>query len=143
MRDKPAQARTKKDDPDDEAGGAGAGPAAAPGDEETYYDAMKREMGGREARTRAALDALDPQQRIAMEGFRPGAYLRLRFSGPPRCRPWLPLVRSLRIGHVAVQRCSKGMTERQQRMPSLATEMSALRELRSQPTSYLLSSVGL
>lgn len=84
MRDRPAQARTKHaDDPDDEADGAGAGPAAAPGDEETYYDAMKREMGGREARTRAALDALAPEQRVAMEGFRPGAYLRLRFSGAP------------------------------------------------------------
>jgi hypothetical protein len=39
------------------------------------------EMGGRAARTRAALDALDPGQRLAMEGHRPGAYLRLRFSG--------------------------------------------------------------
>ena len=39
------------------------------------------EMGGRAAKTRAALDALDPAQRLAMEGHRPGAYLRLRFSG--------------------------------------------------------------
>ena len=38
-------------------------------------------MGGRAAKTRAALDALDPAQRLAMEGHRPGAYLRLRFSG--------------------------------------------------------------
>jgi ribosome biogenesis protein BMS1 len=38
-------------------------------------------MGGRAAKTRAVLDALDPAQRLAMEGHRPGAYLRLRFSG--------------------------------------------------------------
>lgn len=42
---------------------------------------LQAEMGGRAAKTRAALDALDPRQRIAMEGYRPGAYLRLRFSG--------------------------------------------------------------
>ena len=50
-------------------------------EEDTYYDAMKKEMAGRAERTKAALDALDPQQRIAMAGFRPGAYLRLRFTG--------------------------------------------------------------
>ena len=50
-------------------------------EEETYYDAMKKEMAVRAERTKAALDALDPRQRIAMEGFRPGAYLRLRFTG--------------------------------------------------------------
>ena len=48
---------------------------------QTYYDAIKRELGGRAARTRAAMDALDPGLRVAMEGFRPGAYLRLRFAG--------------------------------------------------------------
>ena len=42
---------------------------------------MKKEMGGRLARTRAALDALDDEQRLLMEGHRPGAYLRLSFSG--------------------------------------------------------------
>ena len=75
--------------------GGGAGIKDAPskkdkkakaGDEEeeegeTFYDAMKKEMGGRLARTRAALDALDDEQRLAMEGHRPGAYLRLSFSG--------------------------------------------------------------
>ena len=50
-------------------------------EEETYYDAMKKEMAVRAERTKAALGALDPRQRIAMEGFRPGAYLRLRFTG--------------------------------------------------------------
>lgn len=49
--------------------------------ESTYYDAMKQEMAERAARTKSALDALDPHQRIAMEGFRPGTYLRLRFKG--------------------------------------------------------------
>lgn len=80
MRDRPVKAKPRGNADDEDADVAADGPAA-PGDEETYYDAMKREMGGREARTRAALDALDPQQRIAMEGHRPGAYLRLRFSG--------------------------------------------------------------
>ena len=42
---------------------------------------MKADMGGRAAKTRAAMDALDPASRVAMEGHRPGAYLRLRFSG--------------------------------------------------------------
>jgi ribosome biogenesis protein BMS1 len=50
---------------------------------------IQAEMGGRAARTRAALDAMDPAQRLALEGHRPGAYLRLRFTGararqPPR-----------------------------------------------------------
>ena len=42
---------------------------------------MKKEMGGRLARTRAALDALDDEQRLVMEGHRPGVYLRLSFTG--------------------------------------------------------------
>ena len=29
------------------------------------------------------MDELDEEQRIAMEGFRPGTYLRLRFTGVP------------------------------------------------------------
>ena len=49
--------------------------------ESTYYDAMKQEMAERAARTKLALDALDPRQRIAMEGYRPGTYLRLRLKG--------------------------------------------------------------
>ncbi len=76
VKDKPS-AKAAKSAPGEEYGG-GAG-----GDEEgeTYYDAMKKEMGDRAARTRAALDAMDPEQRVAMEGHRPGAYLRLCFSG--------------------------------------------------------------
>lgn len=35
--------------------------------EETYYDAMKREMADRAAKTKAAMDALDPTTRVAME----------------------------------------------------------------------------
>ena len=50
-------------------------------EEETYYDAMKKEMSSRAMRTKTALEALAPYQRIAMEGFRPGTYLRLRFTG--------------------------------------------------------------
>lgn len=73
--------------------GAGAGEpegdeeGPAEGEEETFYDAMKKEMGDRAARTRAALDAMDPDQRVAMEGHRPGAYLRLRFTGEHGGRP--------------------------------------------------------
>jgi ribosome biogenesis protein BMS1 len=61
-------------------GGAGA---EAEGTEETYYDVIKKDMGGRVARTKAAMDALDPALRVAMEGFRPGSYLRMRFTGGP------------------------------------------------------------
>ena len=53
------------------------------GEEETFYDAMKRDMADRSAKTKAALDALDPATRVSMEGHRPGAYVRLRFSGVP------------------------------------------------------------
>jgi hypothetical protein len=42
---------------------------------------MKKDMAGRASRTKSALDALDPYQRVQMEGFRPGTYLRLRFKG--------------------------------------------------------------
>lgn len=56
-------------------------PAADQEEEDTYYDAMKREMAARATRTQSALQALAPHQRIAMEGFRPGTYLRLRFTG--------------------------------------------------------------
>ncbi|KAL3145804.1 hypothetical protein ABBQ38_015181 [Trebouxia sp. C0009 RCD-2024] len=52
-------------------------------EEDTYYDAMKKDMGNRAARTKATMDELDEEQRIAMEGFRPGTYLRLRFTGVP------------------------------------------------------------
>lgn len=50
-------------------------------DVETYYDEMKRELGDRARKTKEAMDALDPVQRVAMEGHRPGAYIRMRFSG--------------------------------------------------------------
>lgn len=42
---------------------------------------MKQEMGERAARTKAAMDALHPLQRVAMEGHRAGTYVRLRFTG--------------------------------------------------------------
>ncbi|EFJ46282.1 hypothetical protein VOLCADRAFT_62777 [Volvox carteri f. nagariensis] len=61
----------------DEDGDEGAG------DEETYYDALKREMAARQAATRSLLDGLDPMTRLAMEGHRPGAYVRIRFIGLP------------------------------------------------------------
>lgn len=36
-------------------------------EDETYYDAMKREMAERMTKTKAVMDALDPAQRVAME----------------------------------------------------------------------------
>ena len=50
---------------------------------ETYYDEIKKGMVDRAKRTKDAMDALDPTQRIAMEGYRPGTYVRMRFSGIP------------------------------------------------------------
>lgn len=58
-----------------------AAEADAEDGEETFYDAMKKDMAGRAGRTKSALDALEPYQRVQMEGFRPGTYLRLRFKG--------------------------------------------------------------
>ncbi|KAF5838557.1 BMS1-like protein [Dunaliella salina] len=49
--------------------------------EETYYDAVKRDMAERAMRTRAAMDALKPSARAAIEGIRPGTYVRMRFTG--------------------------------------------------------------
>lgn len=50
-------------------------------EEETFYDAMKRDLAERAAKTKAALDALDPATRVAMEvGAAPP---RLGLSLPP------------------------------------------------------------
>eukprot|EP00955_Chlamydomonas_euryale_P005648 59930-Chlamydomonas_euryale.AAC.1 len=79
-------------DGDGEGDGAGGVPTARrtarPGPaneqkEETYYDAIKREMSERQARTRAVMDGLDATNRLAMEGVRPGAYVRMRLRGVP------------------------------------------------------------
>ena len=61
---------------------ARAVPGGDEDEQETYYDAIKAEMGARAARTAAGLADLEPMQRISLEGFRPGTYLRLRFTGP-------------------------------------------------------------
>ena len=37
----------------------------------------------RVAKTRSVLDALDPATRVAMEGHRPGVYVRICLSGLP------------------------------------------------------------
>ena len=50
-------------------------------EDDTYYDEIKREMTERARKTKDAMDALDPVQRVAMEGHRPGTYVRMRFSG--------------------------------------------------------------
>lgn len=72
-----------KDDPAaaSKAGKKSAAEGDDMGDKETYYDAIKKDMGGRVARTKAAMDALDPALRVAMEGYRTGTYLRMRFTG--------------------------------------------------------------
>ncbi len=38
-------------------------------------------MSARAARSRAALDALPASTRVAMEGVRPGVYVRIRLTG--------------------------------------------------------------
>ena len=80
-----------KDGPSRKADKAKSAAAAEEDEGETFYDAAKKEMGERAARTRAALDALDPEQRVAMEGHRPGAYLRLRFTGAKSCPEPFPI----------------------------------------------------
>ncbi|KAK9800776.1 hypothetical protein WJX73_000661 [Symbiochloris irregularis] len=52
-------------------------------DEATFYDAMKAEVMARAARTKAALEALPPEQRVALGGHVPGTYMRLLLSGVP------------------------------------------------------------
>ncbi|KAG2495424.1 hypothetical protein HYH03_006371 [Edaphochlamys debaryana] len=80
---------------DEEAGGKAGGKGkggkggkkvpgrAGPKDEETFYDAQKAELVARAAATRQLLDSLDPSTRVAMEGHRPGSYVRMRFTGVP------------------------------------------------------------
>ncbi len=43
--------------------------------------AVKKDMAERQARTKSMLDALDPHTRVAMEGLRPGTYVRMRLTG--------------------------------------------------------------
>ena len=47
----------------------------------SFYAAVKDDMEEKLKRTREAMDALDPHQRILLEGFRPGTYIRLKFKG--------------------------------------------------------------
>ena len=49
----------------------------------TYFDLLKDQFAEQTARTRAALDALPASTREAMEGFRPGAYLRVVLESAP------------------------------------------------------------
>ncbi len=49
--------------------------------------AVKAEMSERLARSRKALDALPAHARAALEGFRPGTYVRIRLSGTLAARP--------------------------------------------------------
>ena len=65
----------------DEAVGGSRGEQAGEAEAATFYDAMKQELAERTARTKAALAALPPEQRLALEGHTPGTYLRLLLSG--------------------------------------------------------------
>ena len=49
--------------------------------EAVYYDAIKHDLAAQTAETRALLQQLDLQTRQAMEGFRPGAYVRIKLTG--------------------------------------------------------------
>jgi hypothetical protein len=42
---------------------------------------VKKDMAERQARTKSMLDSLDAQTRVAMEGLRPGTYIRIRLTG--------------------------------------------------------------
>jgi len=61
------------------------GPGGAQDDNEpaSYYDLVKTQMAESLARTRRELDLLPESTREAMEGFRPGTYLRLVLKGVP------------------------------------------------------------
>ena len=49
----------------------------------SYFDLVKNEMQDQMARTRRELDAMPEATREALEGYRPGAYLRLVLRGVP------------------------------------------------------------
>ena len=60
------------------------GPVVCSGkEEETYFDHLKKEIAERQASTRAELDSMDAGTREALEGFRPGCYVRVRLTEAP------------------------------------------------------------
>ena len=68
-------------------GKGGFGRGANGADEEepaSYFDLVKGEMQDQMARTRRELDAMPEATREALEGYRPGSYLRLVLKGVPR-----------------------------------------------------------
>jgi ribosome biogenesis protein BMS1 len=66
-------------------GGFGRGANGA-NDEEpaSYFDLVKGEMQDQMARTRRELDLMPERTREALEGFRPGAYVRVVLRGVPK-----------------------------------------------------------
>ena len=70
---------------------------AAEDEAETYYDALKRGMAERAAKTKAALDALDPGTRVAME-----VRAALCCPGLPACVPTLDSPLVLRCAQVGM-----------------------------------------
>lgn len=52
-------------------------------DEVTFFDHIKKDIADRQAATRAEMDGMDVATRHALEGFRPGAYVRMRISQAP------------------------------------------------------------
>jgi len=49
----------------------------------TFFDHIKKDIADRQAATRAGMDGMDVATRHALEGFRPGAYVRMRISQAP------------------------------------------------------------
>lgn len=47
----------------------------------SFYSAVKEDLEQKITKTRQAVDALDPRQRILLEGFRPGTYIKMLFEG--------------------------------------------------------------
>ena len=77
--------------------GEGAAKVSKWDKEETYYDKVKSQMAERIQSTRKEMDALPEARREAMEGFRPGRYVRVKLCGVPcefvqNFRPSRPLV---------------------------------------------------
>ena len=67
--------------------GGGFGRGANGTDEEepaSYFDLVKGEMQDQMARTRRELDLMPESTREALEGYRPGAYVRLVLKGVPK-----------------------------------------------------------
>ncbi|KDD73546.1 DUF663 hypothetical protein, partial [Helicosporidium sp. ATCC 50920] len=53
------------------------------GEEESFYDAVKRDMAATAERTQAALEAMGSEQRLLLQGCSPGEYVRVELARLP------------------------------------------------------------